>query len=114
MSETSEGLSLLAEEAARVRALRPGIRIQWSDDFRKQVASLVTQGVTISELAHAVKVGSSTVWEWCRRQNAPSFSELKVVPQRKTKDSVTLTTRRGHVLVLSWSELRSLFQEGML
>lgn len=115
MSETSEELSRLAEEAARVRALRPGVRIQWSDDFRKKAAALVMQGITIKELAHAVKVGSGTVWEWCRRQGGPpGFAELKVVAPKGSQSSITVTTKRGHAMVLSPTLARQWLQEGIL
>ena len=70
MAEVMEELALLSAEAGRVRAERPGVRIQWPEDFRKRAATLVMEGLSIREVAEELKVNAGTVVEWHRRMLA--------------------------------------------
>jgi transposase-like protein len=109
-------LSLLSSEAARVRSERPGVRIQWSEDFRKRAASLVIRGLSIREVAREVGVNTGTVVEWRRRMDGDGgFAELKIVPQRKSSGAeVRLRTRSGTEMTLGLSEVKALIREGIL
>ena len=113
MIEPAQELALLREEAERVRAARPGVRIQWSDDFRKRAAALMVQGLSSQEVALELGVNNGTAAEWRKRGGGESgFTELKVF--KKTQSSVTLTTRCGHTMILPSALARQWLQEGVL
>lgn len=117
MTNEDQELELLAREAEQVREQRPGVRIQWPEDFKRRASQLMMGGRSTHDVASALKVSKSSVLEWRQRQEAGSgFSEIKVMDKRKpTADQgIVIMTRRGHSLTLSWFLLKSLFQEGVL
>lgn len=118
MSEISQELMRLSEEASRLRVGVVGRRMRWPAEFRHKVLALWSGGVSRDEIVQATGVSPFSLYDWRRKgpgDSASGFTELKVVSFRQKAGSLLVRTRRGSEIAgLGLSDLRWFLREGLL
>lgn len=91
--------------------------MSWPKDFKKEVVAFVETGVTVKELAEALKISYPTVFSWRKqfssKTNTPVFKPVKIVENQKAV--IELNWKQGLTAIgISFSEFKELLKEGLL
>lgn len=106
----------LGVEATKTREKRPGVRLQWSKEFRQKAVELMSRGVAIKEISEATGIGDTTMDNWRRKaRRGAIFSELRLTSSRRfSVEGLTLRTPRGYEVTMTSEHLSKLLRQGVL